>query len=77
MKRLQILGPKCRESEKLAQNTKTAARSVQIQFGMEEITDVTHIADFGVTMTPALAVNGEVKSQGKILSVKEIEALIG
>lgn len=76
MKRLQILGAKCRESEKLAQNTKAAAQSAQIQFVMEEITDVTRIADFGVTMTPALAINGEVRSQGKILSVEEIEALI-
>ena len=57
MKRLQILGAKCRESDRLVQNTRTAARSAQIQFVMEEITDVTRIADFGVTMTPALAIN--------------------
>ena len=40
------------------------------------VATATAVDPFGVTMTPALAVNGEVKSQGKILSAKEIEALI-
>ena len=76
MKRLQILGAGCPKCEKLAENTKAAAKQLQIQFVMENITDIARIGDFGVMMTPALAVNGEVKSEGKILTVKEIMALI-
>ena len=76
MRRLQILGADCPKCEKLMENTKAAAKELQIQFVMEKITDITRIADFGVMMTPALAVDGEVKAQGKILTVKEIMALI-
>ena len=76
MRRLQILGAGCPKCEKLAENTEAAARELQIQFVMEKITDIERIGDFGVMMTPALAVDGEVKSQGKILTVKEIMALI-
>ena len=76
MRRLQILGAGCPKCEKLAENTEAAARELQIQFVMEKITDIKRIGDFGVMMTPALAVDGEVKSQGKILTVKEIMALI-
>ena len=76
MRRLQILGADCPKCEKLAENTEAAARELQIQFVMEKITDIERIGDFGVMMTPALAVDGEVKSQGKILTVEEIMALI-
>ncbi len=76
MRRLQILGAGCPKCEKLAENTEAAARELQIQFVMEKITDITRIGDFGVMMTPALAVDGEVKSQGKILTVNEIKPLI-
>ncbi len=76
MRRLQILGAGCPKCEKLAENTEAAARELQIQFVMEKITDIERIGDFGVVMTPALAVDGEVKSQGKILTVEEIMALI-
>jgi len=76
MRRLQILGAGCAKCDKLAENTRAAAKELQIQFVIEKITDIKRIGDFGVMMTPALAVDGEVKSQGKILSVKEIMALI-
>ena len=43
---------------------------------MEKVTDMNAIIDAGVTRTPALAVNGEIKSTGKVLSVEEIETLL-
>ncbi len=76
MIRLQILGAGCAKCEKLAENAEAAARELEIQFVMEKITDISRIGDFGVMMTPALAINGEVKSQGKILTVNEVKALI-
>ncbi|MCD6327892.1 thioredoxin family protein [bacterium] len=76
MKRLQILGADCPNCRKLFENAEDAARELQIQFVMEKITDIDRIGDFGVTMTPALAINSEVKSQGKILNVEEIKTLL-
>ena len=43
---------------------------------MVKITDMDKIADMGVMITPALAVDGSVKRAGKVLSVGEIVALI-
>ncbi|MBN1593835.1 MAG: TM0996/MTH895 family glutaredoxin-like protein [Candidatus Coatesbacteria bacterium] len=76
MKRLQILGAGCPKCEKLEENTRAAAKELQIQYVLEKITDIERIGEFGVMMTPALAVDGEVKAQGKMLSVKEIMVLI-
>jgi len=40
---------------------------------LEKVTDLNKMADFGVMMTPALAIDGEVKSAGKVLSPDEIK----
>ena len=76
MKKLQILGTGCPKCNKLAEQTKEAANSLGIVFEIEKITDITKIMKFGVMMTPALAVDGEVKVAGKVPSVDEIKKMI-
>ena len=44
---------------------------------IEKITDLQEIMKFGVRMTPGIVIDGEVKSVGKVLSSKEIGALLG
>jgi hypothetical protein len=41
-----------------------------------KITDLNEIAAMGVMMTPGLAVDGKLKSSGKLLSAEEIRALL-
>ena len=76
MKKLQILGTGCPKCQKLTENTETAARELGIDFEIEKVTDITDIMNFGVMMTPALAVDAEVRVVGKIVSVEEIKELI-
>lgn len=76
MKKLQVLGPGCARCEKLAEHTKTAADELGIDYKLEKITDITQITSFGIMMTPALAVDGVVKSSGKVPSVGELKELI-
>ena len=76
MKKLQILGTGCPKCRKLAENTQAAAEALGIEFEMEKVTDINQIMSFGVIMTPALAVDGEVKLDGKVASVDEIEAML-
>lgn len=76
MKKLQILGTGCPKCNKLAEQTKEAAESLGIEYEIEKVTDITKIMEFGVMMTPALAVDGEVKAVGKVPSVDEIKKLI-
>ena len=76
MKKLQILGTGCPKCQKLTENTETAAKELGIDFEIEKVADINDIMKFGVMMTPALAVDGEVRVVGKVVSVEEIKELI-
>lgn len=74
--KIQILGtgcPKCKQTEA---NAREAIKSLGIDVIIEKVTDINQIIDFGVTVTPALAVDGEIKFSGKIPSVKEVENIL-
>ncbi|MBK1644431.1 redox-active disulfide protein 2 [Thiocapsa imhoffii] len=73
---LQILGSGCAKCATLALNTETAAQSLGLDFKLEKVTDLNAIIDAGVMSTPALAIDGEVKSMGKVLSVEQIKRLL-
>ncbi len=76
MEKLQILGTGCPRCKKLAENTEAAARELGIEYELVKVTDITEIVAFGVMMTPALVVNGEVKLQGQAPSPDKIKALL-
>jgi len=76
MKKLQILGTGCPKCKKLTENAEAAAKALGIAYEIEKITDVNEIMKFGVMMTPALAVDGEVKVVGKVPSVEEIKTWV-
>ena len=77
MKLLQILGPGCPKCKKLAENAEAAVKELGIEHRLEKITDITKILDFGVMVTPALVVDGEVKVAGKVPSPEEIKQMLG
>jgi len=76
MKKLQILGTGCPKCMKLAEQAETAAKELGIEYEIEKVTDINDIMNFGVMMTPALAVDGEVKMMGKVASAEEIKELV-
>ena len=77
MIKLQVLGTGCPKCKKLAENTEAAAKALGIEYEIEKITDISEIMKFGVMMTPALAVDGQVKIVGKVPTPGDIEKLIG
>ena len=77
MKLIQVLGPGCPRCTKLAQAVQTAAEELGIEATVEKVTDMDQITGFGVMMTPALAVDGEVKVVGRVPSAEEIKRLLG
>lgn len=76
MKLIQILGPGCAKCEKLKHNAEEAVRKTGLEAAVEKITDINVITGFGVMMTPALAIDGEVKLVGKLASPDEIVQLL-
>jgi len=73
MPTIQILGTGCPKCEKLAENAESAAEQLGIEYELEKVTDVNEISDYGVMMTPALAIDGDVKLAGKVADVEEIK----
>ena len=76
MKQLQILGSGCPKCRKLTENAKAAAEELGIEYKIEKVTEITEILKFGVMMTPALVVDGVIKSVGKVLTPGEIRRLL-
>lgn len=71
-----ILGTGCAKCIKLAENAETAAKELGLSYTVGKITDRNQIIDAGVMMTPALMVDGKIKSSGKVLAPEQIKALL-
>ncbi len=76
MIKFQVLGKGCSKCVALGEHAAAAAQALGLDYQVEKVTDINAIIDAGVMTTPALTVNGEVKSTGKVLSVDEIKALL-
>jgi small redox-active disulfide protein 2 len=76
MKKIQILGTGCPKCRKLTENAEVAARELGIEFALEKVTEINEIMKFGVMMTPALAIDGQVKTVGKVVSPDEIKKML-
>lgn len=74
--KIKILGPGCRNCEKLEKNTRVALEELDMDASVEKIEDFKVIASYGVMQTPALVVDEEVKSFGKVSTVKEIKKIL-
>ena len=74
--KIQILGTGCPKCKKLTENVEKAALELGMEFEIEKVTDINEIMAFGVMMTPALAIDGEVKLVGKVSSVEELKTLL-
>ncbi|RKY14352.1 MAG: thioredoxin family protein [Planctomycetota bacterium] len=76
MREVKVLGMGCAKCEKLFENVKRAAEEAGVDIALEKVTDINRIMGFGVAMTPALVVDGEVKAAGRVLSVEQIKELL-
>ena len=69
---IKVLGPgcpKCKQTEKIV---KEVVLEMDSSATVEKITDIMEIAGYGVFGTPAVVVDGEVKSVGKVPKPAEI-----
>jgi len=76
MKTIQILGTGCPKCRQLAENAEAAANALGLEYVMVKVTEINEIMKFGVMMTPGLAVDGVVKSAGKLLSADDIKKIL-
>jgi small redox-active disulfide protein 2 len=76
VKAVQVLGAGCPRCRKLAENAEAAVAGLGAGYRVEKVTQIAEILKFGVMMTPALAVDGEVKIVGRVPDVEEIRRLL-
>jgi len=74
--KIQILGTGCPKCKTLMANAEEAVRTLGVEARIEKVDKIAEIMRFGVMITPALVVDGEVKAAGKVLSAAQIEELL-
>jgi small redox-active disulfide protein 2 len=76
MKKIQILGSGCSKCKKLFDATQQAVKELGLEAEVMKVEDINEIMSFGIMMTPALAVDGDVKVVGRIPKPDELKTLI-
>jgi len=71
--KIEILGMGCPKCKMLYANAQAAVKEAGVKAEVVKVEDMDKITDYGVMMTPALVIDGEVKTSGKILSSEEIK----
>jgi len=74
--KIEILGTGCPNCIRLEENTKKALEGSNKKAELIKVTEIQEIMAYGIMSTPALVIDGEVKSYGKVNSVEEIKELL-
>ena len=74
--KIQVLGSGCRKCAELFQNAEAAVEELELNVHVEKVEDPDAINDMGVLIVPALVIDGEVRTKGKVLSVDEIVEML-
>ena len=74
--KIEILGTGCAKCKALENNAKEALTKIGGFHSVEKVEDMIEIMNYNVVSTPALVVDGQVKSTGKLLSVDEIVKIL-
>ena len=74
--KIEVLGPGCPRCKLLAETAESAARELGVDFELNKVTSLSDIASYGVMVTPALVVNGEVVVSGRVPSEAEVRKLL-
>ena len=73
---IKVLGPGCPKCQQAEKVVKEAVSESGVAADVEKVTDILKIAGYGVVVTPAVVVDGEVKSVGKIPSKEDVKSWI-
>ena len=74
--RITVYGPGCAKCKQLEQLAQEAVKQAGVEAEVEKVSDFAEIAKAGVLTTPGLAIDGNMKSKGRIPKVEEIVSWI-
>ena len=70
--KIEILGTGCPKCKKLHELAEEAVKELGASAEITKVTDINKIIDYGVMVTPALVIDGDVKAAGKVPRKAEI-----
>ena len=70
--KIEILGTGCPKCKKLTELSKEAVNELGVSAEIIKITDINKIINYGVMVTPALAIDGDAMVVGRVPSKEEI-----
>lgn len=73
---IKVLGSGCKNCHALLEATKEAIQNIGLNIEVEYITDMEKIMEYGVMSMPALVVNEQIASMGKVMKASEVEKLL-
>ncbi|MEW6573647.1 MAG: thioredoxin family protein [Bacillota bacterium] len=73
MREIKVLGPGCPKCRALEEEVRKVVAELGLAVKVEKVSDVGEIIKYGVVLTPALVVDGEVKVSGRVPSREEIK----
>lgn len=74
--KIEILGSGCAKCKKLYENTLEAVKAAGIDAEVVKVEDMQMIASKGVMRTPAIVVDGKVKTTGVLLTPEDIQKIL-
>jgi small redox-active disulfide protein 2 len=74
--RIQVLGTGCAKCKQLTANAEQAVRELGLEATVEKVEDAREIMKLHVLSTPALVLDGTVKSTGRVLAPAAIKDLL-
>ncbi len=76
MATIEVLGTGCAKCKRLLANAEQAVKELNVAMDVVKVDELDQIVERGVMLTPALSINGEVVSEGRVLDVKEIKRML-
>ncbi len=74
--KIEVLGTGCMKCKRLFKNVEIAVKELGINAEIVKVDDISEIINRGVMLTPALAVDGEMKVSGRVADVKELKEIL-
>jgi small redox-active disulfide protein 2 len=74
--RVQVLGTGCAKCRQLTANAEKALSALGLTVPVEKVEDLREIMRLGVMLTPALVIDGRVRSMGKLLTVDALKEML-
>ena len=74
--KIEVLGPGCPKCKVLENNVRKAIEEMGLDAEVIKVTDIGKMVEYGIMSSPALVVDGKVKSTGSVLDVGEIKKML-